>query len=113
MLSDMTVSAVMRRMQEAEVKRLDMADTAAGCEVSAEPRGYIDARSKRPAVPHGLRSTFRDWAAEQGVDRDLAEMALAHTVGSEVERAYRRTDLIERRRAMLESWGQLLQGKWL
>jgi integrase len=64
-------------------------------------------------VPHGLRSTFRDWAAEQGVDRDLAEMALARTVGSEVERAYRRTDLIERRRAMLESWGQLLQGKWL
>jgi integrase len=39
------------------------------------------------AVPHGLRSTFRDWAAEQWIDRDMAEMALAHTVGSEVERA--------------------------
>ena len=49
-------------------------------------------------MPHGLRSTFRDWAAEQGFDRDMAEMALAHTVGSEVERAYRRTDMLEKRR---------------
>jgi integrase len=59
-------------------------------------------------VPHGLRSTFRDWAAEQGFDRDMAEMALAHNVGSEVERAYRRTDMLEKRRAMMEAWGRLL-----
>ena len=87
MLSDMSISAVMRRMQEAEAK--------------AGRAGYLDARNKRPDVPHGLRSTFRDWCAEQGVDRDMAEMALAHTVGSEVERAYRRSDILERRRALM------------
>lgn len=96
MLSDMTISAVMRRMQGAEEK--------------AGRVGFLDTRNKRPAVPHGLRSTFRDWAAEAGVDRDLAEMALAHNVGSEVERAYRRSDMLERRRAVLASWGQLLGG---
>jgi len=90
MLSDMSISAVMRRMQEVEDK--------------AGREGFVDPRSKRPAVPHGLRSTFRDWAAEHGVERDLAEMALAHTVGSEVERAYRRTDMLERRRTLLEQW---------
>jgi integrase len=109
-MSDMTLSAVMRRMQEAELKRLAKADAAAGRETSTEPRGYIDPRSKRPAVPHGIRSTFSDWAAEQGFDRTLSEMALAHVVGSEVERAYRRTDLVERRRAMLASWGGFLRG---
>jgi len=96
-LSDMSLSAVMRRMQEAEVK--------------AGRPGWLDPRSKRPAVPHGLRSTFRDWAAEQGIDRDMAEMALAHNVGSEVERAYRRSDMLERRRAMMALWGQFLRGE--
>lgn len=96
MLSDMSISAVMRRMQATEEK---------------EGRdGYLDARSGRPAVPHGLRSTFRDWAAEQGYDHVLAELALAHTVGSEVERAYRRTDLLARRREMLEAWVRFLCG---
>jgi integrase len=93
-LSDMSISAVMRRMQEAET--------------DAQRPGYLDPRSKRPAVPHGLRSTFRDWAAEQGVERDIAEMTLAHNVGSEVERAYRRTDMLQRRRALLDKWGLAL-----
>lgn len=96
-LSDMTLSAVMRRMQEAEVK--------------AGREGYLDPRSKRPAVPHGLRSTFRDWTAERGYARDMAEIALAHTVGSDVERAYRRSDMLERRRAMAEAWARFLRGE--
>jgi len=96
MLSDMSISAVMRRMQAAEEK--------------AGRDGYLDPRSARPAVPHGLRSTFRDWAAEKGYDHVLAELALAHTVGSEVERAYRRTDLIERRREMLVDWVRFVRG---
>jgi integrase len=111
MLSDMTISAVMRRMQEAEVKRLAEADRVAGRKPEDQPRGYVDERSGRPAVPHGMRSAFRDWAAEQGVDREMAEMALAHRVGSEVERAYRRTDMVERRRAMMEAWGRYVRGE--
>lgn len=74
MLSDMTLSAVMRRMG------LD-------------------------AVPHGFRSTFRDWAAEQtNYPAEVAEMALAHAVGDKVEAAYRRGDLFEKRRRMMVDW---------
>ena len=62
-------------------------------------------------MPHGLRSTFRDWAAEGGWDRDLTEIALAHQVGSAVERAYRRTDMFERRRVMMEAWSDFLEGR--
>ncbi|MBY6203180.1 site-specific integrase [Maritalea mobilis] len=95
MLSDMSISAVMRRMQEAEVK--------------AGRKGYLDPRTKRPAVPHGLRSTFRQWAAEKGYARDMAEIALAHFIGSEVERAYQRSDMLERRRAMMADWAKFVR----
>lgn len=96
MLSDMSISAVMRRMQEAEVK--------------SGGDGHLDARSKRPAVPHGLRSTFRQWTAERGYPRDIAEIALAHWQGSEVERAYQRSDMLDRRRDMMADWGAFLRG---
>lgn len=75
-LSDMTMTAVMRRMQ-------------------------VD------AVPHGFRSTFRDWAGEKtNHPRELAEQALAHTLESKVEAAYRRGDALEKRRQMMEEWAQ-------
>ncbi len=54
---------------------------------------------------HGFRSAFRDWAAElTSHSSELAEMALAHAVGGAVERAYRRTDLMERRRRLMADW---------
>lgn len=57
------------------------------------------------AVPHGFRSTFRDWAGERtNFPRDMAEMALAHSVGDKVEAAYRRGDMLEKRRQMMQSW---------
>ncbi|WP_316862471.1 integrase arm-type DNA-binding domain-containing protein [uncultured Cohaesibacter sp.] len=96
-MSDMSLSAVMRRMHQAETEKGNT--------------GWLDPRSKRPAVPHGLRSSFRDWAAERGYERDLAEISLAHKVGSEVERAYRRSDMLQRRRAVLDAWSQFLMGK--
>lgn len=74
MLSDMSISAVMRRMN---------AD----------------------AVPHGFRSTFRDWAAEHTeYAGEIAEMALAHTISNKVEAAYRRGDLLAKRRQMMSDW---------
>jgi integrase len=79
---------------------------------AAKPEKYLDRQSGRPAVPHGLRSTFRDWVAERTeYPRDMAEIALAHTVGSEVERAYRRGDMVEKRRAMMAAWGRFLRGE--
>lgn len=54
---------------------------------------------------HGFRSTFRDWAGEHTeFPRELIEMSLAHLVGNEVERAYRRGDALERRRKLMEAW---------
>lgn len=80
-LSDMSLTAVMRRME-------------------------VD------AVPHGLRSSFRDWVGEEtAYPREVAEMALAHAVGNAVEAAYRRGDLFEKRRLMMEDWCHFLLGK--
>lgn len=54
---------------------------------------------------HGFRSAFRDWAAEcTGYAHEVAEMALAHTIGNAVERAYRRSDLFEKRRRLMVDW---------
>jgi integrase len=56
---------------------------------------------------HGLRSTFRDWAAERtNFPREIAEKALAHIVGDETERAYQRGDLLEKRRKLMEAWAE-------
>lgn len=77
-LSDMTLVAVMRRMA-------------------------VD------AVPHGFRSTFRDWASERtAYPSHVAEMALAHAIGNKVEAAYRRGDLFEKRRLMMDDWMKFL-----
>ena len=59
---------------------------------------------------HGFRSSFRDWCADNGVDREVAERALAHAVRSKVEAAYARSDLLERRREVMERWGDHLGG---
>lgn len=58
------------------------------------------------ATPHGFRSSFRNWCAETGIPREVAERALAHVVGNKVEAAYNRTDLLERRREVMEAWGR-------
>jgi integrase len=58
----------------------------------------------RTATAHGFRSSFRDWASENGYPRDLAERALAHTISNQAEAAYHRTDLLEQRRELMEAW---------
>ena len=60
---------------------------------------------------HGLRSSFRTWAAECGHDRQLAEFALGHVEGSEAERAYLRGDLFERRAGLMAAWGAVCVGR--
>ena len=67
---------------------------------------------KIEAVPHGFRSSFRDWAAEEtDHPREVAEAALAHKVRSQIEAAYRRTDLFERRRRLMGDWEAYLVGR--
>ena len=62
-----------------------------------------------PATVHGLRSCFRDWAAESAVPREIAEAALAHVVGG-VEAAYFRSDLFDRRRDVMAAWARFATG---
>lgn len=64
-------------------------------------------------VPHGFRSSFRDWAAElmPAMPEAVAEAALAHTIPDKVVRAYKRTQLVELRRQLLDAWGVFLAGQ--
>ncbi len=96
-LSDMTLSATMKRMHETDIAQ--------------GGTGYLDRVSKRPAVPHGLRSTFRDWAAEMTTyPGEMAEVALAHKISNAVEASYRRGDMIEKRRRMMADWADFMGG---
>ena len=63
------------------------------------------------AVPHGFRSSFRDWCGETGQPREIAEAALAHAVGNQIEAAYARSDLFERRRELMDAWAGYLARK--
>ncbi len=66
-------------------------------------------RMNLEVTAHGFRSSFRDWAAETtSFPREVAEMALAHTIENKVEAAYRRGDLMAKRREMMEAWSQYL-----
>ncbi|MXY67994.1 MAG: tyrosine-type recombinase/integrase [Acidobacteriia bacterium] len=60
------------------------------------------------AVPHGFRSSFRDWCGETGQPREVAEACLAHAVKNKVEAAYARSDLLNRRRKMMRAWAEYL-----
>ena len=83
-LSDMALSQLMRGMRE---------------------RGELTVE----AVPHGFRSTFRDWAAEQTAYPDeIRKAASGHTVGDAVKEAYQRTDLLDKRRNLMNEWSDFL-----
>ena len=80
------------------------------CDESGEPR-WTDPKSGRSITPHGLRATFRTWGEDAGFPRDLLEESLGHQIGTAVERAYRRTDSFDRRRAIMETWANFCSGK--
>lgn len=73
--------------------------------------GFFDAETNEVAVPHGNRSTFKVWALEASdYEENLAKTALWHTLGNKVDQAYGRTDMVERRRAMMVDWAAFLNG---
>ncbi len=87
-VSDMTLTAAIRRLNEGK-----------------SPAPWVDPKTGEQVVPHGFRSSFRDWAAEAtSYPAEMAEMALAHVVSDKVEAAYRRGDMFERRREMMQAW---------
>ena len=69
-------------------------------------------RMQVDATMHGFRSSLKDWAAEETeFPNEVSEMQLAHGIGSEVEAAYRRGDLLEKRRTMMNAWSSYCLGK--
>lgn len=83
-LSDMAITSLLRRVDA--------------------PSDYPD----RPATAHGFRSSFRNWAADNGYDRETAERALSHTISNKVQAAYERTDRLEARRNMMQAWADFV-----
>jgi integrase len=74
--------------------------------------GFLDVVTCRRAVPHGLRSTFKDWASDHtSFPNEMSEIALSHQLDSKVEAAYRRGHMVEKRRKMMAAWGAYLVGK--
>ena len=72
----------------------------------------LDRMGETGFVPHGFRSSFRDWcAAKTDVAREVAEVSLAHVVGNEVERSYWRDDLLEKRRKLMDAWAWHVEPK--
>ena len=62
-----------------------------------------------PAVPHGFRSSFKDWCMERtDIPWTVGEAALAHTLGNSTEAAYARSDLFDRRRGLMAAWAEFL-----
>ena len=92
-LSDMALNQLMRGMDEAEAN------------------GFKDDESKRAAVPHGLRSTFRDWAASTEQAYEVAERHLAHRIGDESVEAYKRNQLLKNRAKIMDEYYDFLEGK--
>jgi len=59
-------------------------------------------------VPHGFRTSFRNWYAETGIAREVAERAFGHTIRNRAEAAYSRTDLLVRRRRLMKQWAEYI-----
>ena len=79
------------------LRRMDDADA---------PR-WVDPETRRRITAHGFRASFRTWAEERmAVPHAVIEEAMGHKVGNNVERAYRRTDVLEPRRLLMEAWAQ-------
>ena len=75
-----------------------------------KPMGFTDNKGRRITV-HGFRSTFRDWVAEcTTFPSEVADMALAHVISDDVEAAYRRGELLQKRRALMIAWANYCDG---
>lgn len=98
-MSDMTLGKVVKDMHARELK--------------AGRKGWVDPEQEnRAVVVHGFRSTLADWAADYlHIDDEIAERSLAHTVGTDISRRYKRTQMLERRGEFLGQWAAYCNGE--
>ena len=93
MLSDMSLTALIKRMHEQKLKENGL--------------GYIDPKQNRVITTHGFRSTFRDWSADKtDYPREVCEHVLAHKLPDEVEAAYLRGAYLEKRKSLMTDWAE-------
>ena len=93
MLSDMSLTALIKRMHEQKLKENGL--------------GYIDPKQNRVITTHGFRSTFRDWSADKtNYPREVCEHVLAHKLPDEVEAAYLRGAYLEKRKGLMNEWAE-------
>jgi integrase len=93
-LSNMALLTLLKRMNSVAVEK------------------WVDVVAKRPITAHGFRATFRTWAEEvTGFPHAVIEEAMGHQVGGQVERAYRRTDVLEKRRELMAAWASYCEPK--
>ena len=107
-LSDQAIEVLREAQSNADSSGL-VFPSATGRVMSDSTLSKLLRENSVAAVPHGFRSSFRDWAAEcTDAPHVVCELALAHVEGSATERAYRRTDLFERRRELMQAWADYL-----
>lgn len=95
MLSDMSLTALIKRMNEQKLK---------------ENLGYIDPKQTRVITTHGFRSTFRNWSANKtDYPREVCEHVLAHKLPDEVEAAYLRGGYLEKRKGLMADWAKFCE----
>ena len=109
-LSDASLAILERTKAAFGVKGLIFPGSRAGTPLSDMTLTKAMRTAGQAATVHGFRSAFRDWAAERmpTVPAMVAEMALAHAVGSKTEQAYLRTDLRDMRRSLMDAWGRFV-----
>ena len=99
--------AILKEMAKVRQNELVFPGAREGRPISRMALVNLIERLAPEVTVHGFRSTFRDWCAEQtNFPREAAELALAHSIGDSVERAYQRSDLLEKRRKLMEAWAQ-------
>lgn len=107
-LSDRALK-VLQSLNEARTSQYVFPGQRAGRPLSNMAMEMMLRRMKVDVTTHGFRSSFRDWVGDATTfPREVAEAALAHQVGSEVERAYRRADALEKRRKLMQAWSEYL-----
>ena len=110
---------IVRQMRNGQVSRYVFPGQASGKPMSnmalltllkrmnSGEKKWLDPASSRPITAHGFRATFRTWAEEVATfPHAVIEQAMGHQVGTQVERAYRRTDVLDKRRQLMEAWAQ-------
>jgi integrase len=103
---------IVRKMEESRDSAFLFPGRKSGCPLSPTALIIVLRRANLDVTVHGFRSAFRDWCGERtAFPRDVAEAALAHAVGDETERAYRRGDALEKRRKLMDAWAKFCEPK--